>query len=194
MICWFSNGLSLMVEYLLCKGAKNPKQTIKTWHNEHVINEPCQKAFLSWWAEIRKPGHVSKESQNDSPSIDDVDSALKNEIMQQFHQTATRNINFSVFRVCRCPSLLKGIVCQWPVLPSVFVPVRLFRRQFWKLYPISRKGPYDLARMDSDSGQSEWARRLGDGSWISCDKANTQSQQWTPVTSDWADDIFLVSL
>lgn len=39
-----------------------------------------------------------------------------------------------------------GIVCQWPVLPSVFVCLRLFRGQFWKLNTISRKGFYALAK------------------------------------------------
>lgn len=47
---------------------------------------------------------------------------------------------------CGCSSLLMGIVCQWPVLPSVFVCLRLFRRQFWKLNMISRKGFYALAK------------------------------------------------
>lgn len=76
---------------------------------------------------------------------------------------------FDFLCFCHCPFLLKGIVCQWPVLPSVFVCVRLFRRQFWKLYQISRKDLYALARMGSDLGKSEWAHRLGNRSWISCD-------------------------
>lgn len=64
----------------------------------------------------------------------------------------TRNINFEAFS--RCPSLLKGIVYQWPVRPSAFVCVRLFGRQFWKLYAISGEDLYALARMASDLGKS----------------------------------------
>lgn len=85
-LCWDTNHYSLLVGYLLCQCAKKKtlQKTVKAWCNGHVFNKRCQKAFLSWWAEIRKPGQVSKESGNNILSIAAVDSALKTSLCSNF--------------------------------------------------------------------------------------------------------------